>query len=66
VPDQLFTDRPALTELCRRYGIRRLSLFGSVLKKTDRPESDIDLLAEFEPGAAPGFLGLAADRGGTI
>jgi uncharacterized protein len=60
MPDRLFTDRPALTELCLRHGIRRLSLFGSVLKKTDRPDSDIDLLAEFEPGAAPGFLGLAA------
>jgi predicted nucleotidyltransferase len=58
--DRLFTDRPALIALCRRHGIRRLSLFGSVLKETDRPDSDIDLLVEFEPGAAPGFLGLAA------
>jgi uncharacterized protein len=60
MPDRLFTDRAALIALCRRHGIRRLSLFGSVLKETDRADSDIDLLVEFEPGAAPGFLGLAA------
>jgi uncharacterized protein len=58
--DRLFTDHPALSALCRRHGIRRLSLFGSVLKETDRPDSDVDLLVEFEPGAAPGYLGLAA------
>jgi predicted nucleotidyltransferase len=46
--------------LCRRRSIRRLSLFGSVLKGSDRPDSDVDLLVEFEPGAAPGLLGLAA------
>jgi predicted nucleotidyltransferase len=56
----LFTDPRALTALCRRHGIRRLSLFGSVLKETDRPDSDVDLLVEFEPGASPGLLGLAA------
>ena len=60
VPDQLFTDRTALAALCRRHRIRRLSLFGSVLKGADRPDSDIDLLVEFEPGAAPGLLRLAA------
>jgi uncharacterized protein len=60
MPDRLFTDRAALIALCRRHDIRRLSLFGSVLKESDRPDSDIDLLVEFEPGAAPGFLGLAA------
>lgn len=56
----LFTDRVALASLCRRHGIRRLSLFGSILRATDQPDSDIDLLVEFEPGAAPGMLGLAA------
>jgi predicted nucleotidyltransferase len=60
MPDRLFTDRRALTALCRRHGIRRLSLFGSVLKGTARPHSDVDLLVEFEPGASPGLLGLAA------
>ena len=48
-----------LAEFCRTHGIRRLSLFGSVLKGTARPDSDIDLLVEFEPGRIPGLLGLA-------
>jgi uncharacterized protein len=49
----------ALAALCRRHRIRRLALFGSVLKGTDRPDSDVDLLVEFEPGAAPGLIALA-------
>ena len=53
-------DEEALAQLCRRRGIRRLSLFGSVLKGTARPDSDVDLLVEFEPGTVPGLLGLAA------
>jgi predicted nucleotidyltransferase len=56
-------DQEALAQLCRRHGIRRLSLFGSVLKGTARPDSDIDLLVEFEPDAVPGFLGIAAIEG---
>ena len=39
--------------------IRKLSLFGSVLTPRFRPESDVDVLVEFEPGHVPGFLGLA-------
>ena len=49
----------ALAALCRRRGIRRLSLFGSVLKGTAGPDSDVDLLVEFEPDAAPSLLDLA-------
>lgn len=49
-----------LGDLCRRHSIRRLSLFGSVLKGTAKPDSDVDLLVEFIPGKAPGLLGLAA------
>ena len=52
-------DKEALARLCRNYRIRRLALFGSVLKGTDRPDSDVDLLVEFEPDAVPGLLGLA-------
>ena len=48
-----------LASFCEVHHIRRLSLFGSVLKGTDRPDSDIDLLVEFEPGQEPGLLGLA-------
>jgi uncharacterized protein len=49
-----------LTRFCRKQHIRRLSLFGSTLAGTAHPDSDIDLLVEFEPGCEPGLLGLAA------
>ncbi len=57
---RLTLDQEALAKLCQRHHIMRLSLFGSVLKGNDRPDSDVDLLVEFEAGAAPGLLGLAA------
>ncbi|UCG44401.1 MAG: nucleotidyltransferase family protein [candidate division WOR-3 bacterium] len=44
-----------MAEFCRRHHIRRLSLFGSVLRDDFGPESDIDALVEFEPGAYVGF-----------
>ncbi len=49
----------ALEEFCRRQKIRRLSLFGSVLRDDFRPDSDIDVLVEFEPGCRVGYLRLA-------
>jgi predicted nucleotidyltransferase len=49
-----------LAQFCRRHHIRWLALFGSALKGAARPDSDIDLLVEFEPGFEPGLLGLAA------
>jgi hypothetical protein len=55
----LFADRAALTALCQQYHVRRLSLFGSTLKGTAGPDSDVDLLVEFEVGRKPGLLGLA-------
>ena len=45
----------ALAEFCRRHHIGRLSLFGSILRDDFRPDSDIDVLVEFEPGHTPGF-----------
>jgi predicted nucleotidyltransferase len=48
-----------LKQFCRKQQIRRLSLFGSTLSGTARPDSDVDLLVEFEPGCEPGLLGLA-------
>jgi hypothetical protein len=55
----LFKDPAALAALCRRHHIRRLALFGSVLKGTERPNSDVDLLVEFEPGRKPGLIAIA-------
>lgn len=45
--------------LCSSSGIRRLGLFGSALHGRLRPDSDIDLLVEFEPGRTPGLFGIA-------
>jgi predicted nucleotidyltransferase len=58
-PEPLFSDTRAVAELCERHGIARLALFGSQLKGTARPDSDVDLLVEFRPGRVPGFLGMA-------
>jgi len=43
----------ALADFCRRHRVARLSLFGSVLTDDFRPDSDVDVLVEFEPGAKP-------------
>jgi hypothetical protein len=48
-----------IAEFCRRNHIRRLALFGSVLRDNFRPDSDVDVLVEFEPGARVGLLRLA-------
>jgi len=49
----------ALAASCRRHGIRKLSLFGSELKGTARPDSDIDLLVDFEDSARPSLFDMA-------
>ena len=51
--------RDTIAEFCRRNHIRRLALFGSVLRDDFRPESDVDVLVEFEPDARVGLMGLA-------
>jgi len=52
-----------VAEFCRRHHIRRLALFGSVLRDDFRPGSDVDVLVEFEPGHVPGlaFFGMEAE-----
>ena len=49
-------DERRLAQICRRYGVRELSLFGSAARGEARPNSDIDLLVEFLPEAEPGLL----------
>ena len=51
--------RERLAVFCRKHHIRRLALFGSVLRDDFRPDSDIDMLVKFEPAARVGFFGLA-------
>jgi len=48
-----------IAEFCRRNYIRRLSLFGSVLRDDFSSESDVDLLVEFDPDHIPGLITLA-------
>ena len=48
-----------IEQFCQRHHIRKLSLFGSVLRDDFRPESDVDFLVEFEPEHIPGFIRLA-------
>lgn len=57
--NQVSISRDALAEFCREHGIRRLSVFGSVLREDFGPESDVDVLVEFEPARTPGLLGVA-------
>ena len=57
--NRLNIDPEVLAAFCRANQIRRLSLFGSTLHGTARPDSDVDLLVEFEPGKRIGLIGLA-------
>ena len=56
---QLTLDRERVADFCRKHHIRRLALFGSVLRSDFRPDSDVDVLVEFEPEQIPGLLGIA-------
>ncbi len=51
-------DETALTRFCEHHHIRRLALYGSQLKGTARPDSDIDLLVEFDPEHIPSLLDI--------
>ena len=55
-------DRSTIAAFCRRHHIRKLSLFGSVLRDDFRPDSDVDVLVEFEPGHVPGLAFFAMQR----
>jgi len=48
-------DQDKISAFCRRHDIRRLSLFGSILRSDFGEESDIDVLVEFEPDHVPGL-----------
>lgn len=53
------SNREAIAQLCRRHGVRRLEVFGSILREDfDPSRSDVDLLAEFEPGLSDSFGNL--------
>jgi len=60
IADGLELPDAGIAELCRRYQVKELAAFGSAVRGELGPESDIDLLVEFLPGARPGLLGLSA------
>lgn len=59
MPEHVTIPHDRLAAFCDRHYIRRLSLFGSVLRDDFGPESDIDVLVEFETGHVPGLIALA-------
>ena len=56
---RIAVDETKIAAFCRENKIRRLALFGSALRDDFRPESDVDVLVEFEPGHSPGLLRMA-------
>mgnify|MGYP001344781863 CR=1 FL=1 len=56
---QLVIPSDALHKLCSSYQVRELSLFGSALTDDFTPDSDVDLLVDFQPQAKIGLLALA-------
>ena len=52
--------RKELEDFCKKHHIRKLAFFGSVLREDFKPESDVDIMVEFEPGKTPGlaFIGM--------
>lgn len=57
---RILVDEKEIQTFCERHGIRRLALFGSALRDDFGPESDVDVLVEFEAGRRVGFIRLAA------
>lgn len=55
---RLQTDPQRLAAVCRKYHVRKLALFGSAARGDSRPDSDVDVLVEFEPDHRPGMVGL--------
>ncbi len=49
-------DTRRLEDLCREFHVKRLAVFGSVLRGEEKPSSDLDLLIEFEPAKKPGLI----------
>jgi len=59
---QITIPQEEIARFCRRNKIRRLALFGSVLRDDFTPESDIDVLVEFEPGERVGLRFFALEQ----
>ncbi len=64
----ILVPKEKIEEFCRHHHIRRLAIFGSALRDDFRPDSDLDVLVEFEPGHVPGlaFFGMQAELSTTL
>ena len=59
---RIIIDREKISDFCRRHHIRKLALFGSVLRDDFKPGSDVDILVEFEQGHVPGLAFFSMER----
>src|SRR4030042_1835348 len=55
----LIVSKKKIEDFCKKHHIRKLSLFGSVLRDDFRSDSDVDVLVEFDPNHIPGLIRLA-------
>jgi len=60
LPSGLVLPAARIAQICRRYHVKELSVFGSHARGDARPDSDIDFLVEFQPGAPVGLIEYAA------
>jgi predicted nucleotidyltransferase len=59
MPAKLPIAKDKIAQFCAKHHIRRLSLYGSALRDDFTPESDVDVLVEFDPDHIPGLITLA-------
>jgi predicted nucleotidyltransferase len=59
---RIIIDRQKISDFCHSHHIRRLALFGSVLREDFKPESDVDVLVEFEQGHIPGLAFFSMEK----
>ncbi len=59
MPARIEIPKAEISQFCRQNAIRRLAFFGSVLRDDFGPESDVDVLVDFEPGVSVGLITLA-------
>lgn len=62
IGDDIVVARSALEATARHFSIHRINLFGSSARKELRPDSDIDILVDFEPGKTPSLAGMVKIR----
>ena len=56
---QVSVSKTALAAFCQKHGVKRFAIYGSALREDFSPDSDIDVLVEFESDQIPGLFGIA-------